>query len=96
MKFLAFNLAVGLALVFLFTADKGDVHKAGDRAHNLAADIKKMASDKIGNHTPKQPETPAPVPVASAPVPAPDAASKQPAKPQPLSFLITTKSHVQP
>jgi hypothetical protein len=48
MKFLAFNLAVGLALVFLFTADKGDVHKAVDRAHSLATDMKKLAKETVG------------------------------------------------
>jgi hypothetical protein len=51
MKFLAFNLAVGLALIFLFTADKGDVHKAVDRAHDLAADMKKLAKETVGSKT---------------------------------------------
>jgi len=51
MKFLAFNLAVGLALIFLFTTDKGDVHKAVDRAHELAGDMKKMAKEAIGAKT---------------------------------------------
>ncbi len=89
MKFLAFNLAVGLALIFLFTADKGDVHKAVDRAHNIAADIKKMASEKIGNRVLKKTETPAP-----APEPAPDVASEQVAKPVPIAPVLPAKQTV--
>lgn len=87
MKFLAFNLAVGLALVFLFTADKGDVHKAVDRAHNLATDIKKMASAKIENRTSKQTETPTPAPT-------PDVAPEQPVKPVPIAPTLPAKQTV--
>jgi hypothetical protein len=72
MKFLAFNLAVGLALIFLFTADKGDVHKAVDRAHDLAVDMKKLAKKTVGaatvrSNVPAKMAAVAPAPEVKAP-----------------------------
>ena len=43
MKFLIFNLAVAAALVFLFTADRGDVQKMAGQVHDAAADVKAYA-----------------------------------------------------
>ena len=43
MKFLVFNLAVAAALVFLFTADRGDVQKMAGQVHDAAADVKAYA-----------------------------------------------------
>ncbi|NKB21517.1 MAG: hypothetical protein GKS01_13570 [Alphaproteobacteria bacterium] len=95
MKFLAFNLAVGVALVFLFTADKGDVHKAVDRAHNLAADIKQMAKEKVGHISPPKVTEVKPTPVASVPVAKPTAQpAAEPAKPVeavPLAPVLAEK-----
>jgi hypothetical protein len=83
MKFLAFNLAVGLALIFLFTADKGDVHKAVDRAHDLAADMKKLAKETVGDET-ARPNTPTKI-VPIAPV----QQVKAPAKIETLAKAVT-------
>ena len=48
MKFLMFNLVVAGALVYLFTADRADVHAAADRVYETADGIKSVARDAVG------------------------------------------------
>jgi hypothetical protein len=48
MKFLMFNLVVAGALVYLFTADRADVHAAADRVYETADGIKSAARDAVG------------------------------------------------
>jgi hypothetical protein len=48
MKFLMFNLVVAGALVYLFTADRADVHAAADRVYETADEIKSVARNAVG------------------------------------------------
>ncbi len=48
MKFLMFNLVVAGALVYLFTADRADVHAAADRVYETADEIKTVARNAVG------------------------------------------------
>jgi hypothetical protein len=65
MRFLLFNVVVAVALVFLFTSDKADLHAAADRAHDAATDLKTKAFEVIGaQNAPK----PAPIPSSTKPV----------------------------
>jgi hypothetical protein len=48
MKFLLFNIAVAAALVFLFTADRGEVQKIAGQVHDAAGDMKSYASKALG------------------------------------------------
>jgi hypothetical protein len=47
MKFLLFNLVVAGALVYLFTADRADVHMAADRVYETADEIKSVARNAV-------------------------------------------------
>ena len=47
MKFLLFNIAVAAALVFLFTADRGEVQKIAGQVHDAAGDVKAYASNAL-------------------------------------------------
>ena len=47
MKYLLFNVAVAAALVFLFTADRGDVQKIAGRIHDAAGDMKAYANKAL-------------------------------------------------
>jgi len=81
MKFIAFNLVVGAALVYLFSADSGELHDLADRTHATVGQVKSYARDLVGKETP-----PAPPPVAAiAPEPAPEpkAIAKPVPKPEP-------------
>ena len=49
MKFLLFNLAVAAALVFLFTADRGDVQKIAGQVHDAAGDLKVYANKALNS-----------------------------------------------
>lgn len=48
MKFLMFNLVVAGALVYLFTAERADVHAAADRIYETADEIKSVARNAVG------------------------------------------------
>lgn len=93
MKFLVFNLAVAAALVFLFTADRGDVQKMAGQVHDAAADVKAYAKrtlnkgEKILNSgiaasadAPEPAQRAAPAKPAPAPVPAPRQTNGTPPK----------------
>lgn len=78
MKFLIFNLAVAAALVFLFTADRGDVQKMAGQVHDAATDIKDYAERTLN----KGAKIASPGPVATpepARAPAPKLAAEKPA-----------------
>ncbi|MHA1108794.1 MAG: hypothetical protein ACTSQV_06725 [Alphaproteobacteria bacterium] len=47
MKFLLFNVAVAAALVFLFTADRGEVQKMAGQVHDAAGDMKDYAAKAL-------------------------------------------------
>lgn len=47
MKYLLFNVAVAAALVFLFTADRGEVQKIAGRVHDAAGDMKAYATKAL-------------------------------------------------
>jgi hypothetical protein len=47
MKFLVFNIVVAAALVFLMTADRGQVELAAGRAHEIAGDIRDFAERAV-------------------------------------------------
>ncbi|MDA0653736.1 MAG: hypothetical protein O3C49_10730 [Proteobacteria bacterium] len=47
MKFLLFNVAVAAALVFLFTADRGEVQKIAGQVHDAAGDMKSYANKAL-------------------------------------------------
>jgi outer membrane biosynthesis protein TonB len=47
MKFLLFNVAVATALVFLFTADRGEVQKVAGQVHDAAGDVKAYADKAL-------------------------------------------------
>ncbi len=47
MKFLLFNVAVAAALVFLFTADRGEVQKIAGQVHDAAGDMKAYANKAL-------------------------------------------------
>jgi len=47
MKYLLFNVAVAAALVFLFTADRGEVQKIAGRVHDAAGDMKAHANKAL-------------------------------------------------
>ena len=47
MKYLLFNVAVAAALVFLFTADRGEVQKIAGRVHDAAGDMKDYANKAL-------------------------------------------------
>lgn len=79
MKFLVFNLAVAAALVFLFTADRGDVQKMAGQVHDAAADVKAYAKRTL-NKGEKMLE---PVPAASSTTTEPERQAA-PAKPAPV------------
>ena len=53
MKFLLFNLVVAGALVYLFTADRADVHMAADKVYEAAGDIKSVARNAVGKDLPQ-------------------------------------------
>ena len=44
MKFLLFNVAVATALVFLFTAERGEVQKIAGQVHDAAGEMKEYAN----------------------------------------------------
>lgn len=95
MKFLVFNLAVAAALIFLFTADRGDVQKIAGKAHDAATGVKAYAKrtlDKGQQILDRGPATPAaiPLPIHQA-VPAKPDSVKAPQKPQPLPIPRPTR-----
>jgi hypothetical protein len=47
MKYLLFNVAVAAALVFLFTADRGEVQKIAGQVHDAAGDMKDYANKML-------------------------------------------------
>lgn len=47
MKFLIFNLAVGLALFYLVTADRSEFQAAAGRVHDAAGEIKSIAKEAV-------------------------------------------------
>ena len=49
MKFLLFNVAVAAALVFLFTADRGEVQKIAGQVHDAAGDMKAYANKALNS-----------------------------------------------
>ena len=72
MKFLLFNLVVAGALVYLFTADRADVHMAADKVYEAAGDIKSVARNAVGKGRKLlrgDDAAPAPLPVAPKPLP---------------------------
>lgn len=86
MKFLIFNLAVAAALVFLFTADRGDVQKMAGQVHDAATDIKGYAERALN----KSAKIASPNPVAT-PEPAREPAPKLAAeKPAPVHVPVQT------
>ena len=72
MKFLLFNLVVAGALVYLFTADRADVHMAADKVYEAADEIKAVARNAVGKGRKLlrgDDAAPAPLPVAPKPLP---------------------------
>lgn len=94
MKFLIFNLAVAAALVFLFTADRGDVQKVAGQVHDAAADVKAYAKrtlDKGQNVLDKGTVAAKPPPIPAqqtAPVVTPE-------KPPPAPTIPSTRQATQ-
>lgn len=93
MKYLLFNVAVAAALVFLFTADRGEVQKIAGKAHDAASDMKDYANKvldngqtMLGRDAAKADRKTEPVPAAT-PAPAAVAPSVTPTttRPEPLA-----------
>lgn len=76
MKFLLFNVAVAAALVFLFTADRGEVQKIAGQLHDAAGDMKSYANKALtagqavlGRETEKAERKTEPTPVTAPSLP---------------------------
>jgi hypothetical protein len=81
MKFLVFNLAVTAALVFLFTADRGDVQKMAGQVHDAAADVKAYAQRTLNSGKKKLDTSEGSA--ATAPAPIQQTSPATPARPVP-------------
>jgi len=49
MRFLVFNIVVAAALVYLFTADRADIHAAADKAYGVAETVRTKAGDVVAS-----------------------------------------------
>ena len=49
MRFLVFNIVVAAALVYLFTADRADIHAAADKAYGVAETVRTKAEDVVAS-----------------------------------------------
>ena len=102
MKFLLFNVAVAGALVFLFTADRGEVQKIAGRVHDAAGDMKAYANKTL-NRGPDVPDRKLEsAPVAAPPMPlarpaaTPPQPSTQPPAEPPLSRQLARNLPAMP
>lgn len=98
MKFLVFNLAVAAALVFLFTADRGDMQKMAAQVHDAAADVKAYARQTLDKSEKILEPGPAKEPVAVKPEPpaAPVKSAPEQAKETPLAPVPPAATPQQP
>lgn len=105
MKYVLFNIAVATALVFLFTADRGEVQRIAGRAHDVAGDVKAyadkafstgrslLARQAVNN---ERQTDPAPVAAPAKPVPAPTPKPAAPTATRPALPPTTTPPAVTP
>ncbi|MBK19966.1 MAG: hypothetical protein CMM52_14130 [Rhodospirillaceae bacterium] len=96
MKFLAFNLAVGAALFFLFTADKSDIQSAVNQAHGLAEQVKEIARKSIDQETKKEMVSESLSPVPDPPVSEKLAKTEPPAEAVPIAPVLPEKQVAPP
>lgn len=83
MKFLAFNIAVAAALVFLFTANRGEVELAAGRLHDAAGEAKAIAERAVDRGRALLDENANSVPQARSAVVAPVKPPSTPSSPPP-------------
>ena len=105
MKFLLFNVAVAAALVFLFTADRGEVQKIAGQVHDAAGDMKAYANKALntgqamlGRDAVKAERKTEPAPAAAPlqPVAPPLVTRPEPPSEPPLSRLIARNLPAMP
>jgi len=90
MRFLVFNVVVAAALVYLFTADRADIHAAADKAYGVAETVRAKAGGMVaslrdGAAEIEEIEDPVPdVPeIAASAKPTPASVAARPAPPEP-------------
>jgi len=91
MRFLVFNIVVAAALVYLFTADRADIHAAADKAYGVAETVRTKAEDVVASlrdrpiavetEVPEEREIAAPTEPKPAPVAAKPSTTEPPAVP---------------
>lgn len=83
MKFLLFNVAVAAALVFLFTADRGEIQKIAGRVHDAAGEMKAYAAKTLNRGQAKPDRGRVPPPGRSLAAPAERSAEPEQTTPPP-------------
>lgn len=59
MKFIVFNLIVGAALVYLFTAEQGDLSRITEKAQAMGQQVQQKVSDLAATSEPEKQNAPA-------------------------------------
>ena len=69
MKFIAFNLIVGAALIYLFSADRADLQALTDKTYDMGQEVRQKVNDLTGG--PDEAPKPAPQKIVKTEPPAP-------------------------